>query len=296
MRVTRVGASDDAVARIGVAARAGAAVAWVRNTVDDVIDGFEALRAAGIDAQIFHARFAMGDRLGIERDVVSRFGRDGREEVRRGQVLVASQVIEQSLDVDFDLLVSDLAPIDLLLQRAGRLWRHPWRARPVDEPELVVVSPDPARAQKSSWFDDAFPRATKIYPHPLILWRSAHELFRRGTVQVPEEVRRLIEAVYGPDLRDGAPEVLARGSNVAEGEASGHRAFAEHNLLKIEDGYAPEGHAWSNEGEIRTRLGEEMRTVRLARTEPDGLRPWYHAPDVKVAWALSEVTVREGTG
>jgi CRISPR-associated endonuclease/helicase Cas3 len=72
--------------------------------------------------------------------------------------------------------------------------------------------------------------------------------------------------------------------------------LAEHNLLKIEDGYAPEGHAWSNEGEIRTRLGEEMRIVRIARTELGGLRPWYDAPDLKVAWALSEVTVREGRG
>ena len=293
LRVTRVGASDDAVARIGAAAQAGAAVAWVRNTVDDVIDGFEALRAAGIDARIFHARFAMGDRLGIERDVIRRFGRDGHEEGRRGQVLVASQVIEQSLDVDFDLLVSDLAPIDLLLQRAGRLWRHPWRARPIDGPELVVVSPDPERALKSSWFEDAFPRVTKIYPHPLILWRSAHELFRRAAVQIPAEVRRLVEAVYGPELRDGAPEVLARGSNMAEGEASGHRAFAEHNLLRIEDGYAPEGHAWANEGEVATRLGEETRTVRLARIERGGLRPWCDDPDLKMAWAFSEVTLRE---
>lgn len=293
LRVTRVSDAEAAVARIAEAARTGAAVAWVRNTVDDVIAGAEALGRAGIDAQVFHARFAMGDRLAIERDVVCRFGRKGGGEQRRGRVLVGSQVIESSLDIDLDLMISDLAPVDLLLQRAGRLWRHPGRHRPVGGPEMVVVSPDPNGEVSANWFADAFPRATKVYPHPLILWRSARELFRRGAVRIPEEVRSLIEAVYGPGLHEGAPEALTRGSNEAEGEASGRRAFAEHNLLRIEDGYAPEGRAWSNEGDVATRLGEEMRRVRLARIEAGGLRPWRDGPDLKVAWALSEVTVRE---
>ena len=70
---------------------------------------------------LFHARFAMVDRIGIEEKVISYFGKRSRAADRSGKLLIATQVVEQSLDLDFDLMVSDLAPIDLLIQRAGRL-------------------------------------------------------------------------------------------------------------------------------------------------------------------------------
>jgi hypothetical protein len=77
--------------------------------VDDAIEAVALLRAAGIEPLLFHARFAMADRLAIEATVLRRFGRDsvGAE---RHFVLVATQVVEQSLDIDFDLMVTDLAP------------------------------------------------------------------------------------------------------------------------------------------------------------------------------------------
>jgi CRISPR-associated endonuclease/helicase Cas3 len=78
-------------------------VAWVRNAVDDAIEGQVALLAEGIAADLFHARFAMGDRLNIEAATMERFGRASTPAQRAGRVLVATQVIEQSLDLDFDL-------------------------------------------------------------------------------------------------------------------------------------------------------------------------------------------------
>jgi CRISPR-associated endonuclease/helicase Cas3 len=122
-----------AVERIATAAAAGAAVVWVRNTVDDAIDAVALLRARGIRPLLFHARFAMVDRLAIEKEVSSRFGRDSAGAVRNC-VLVATQVVEQSLNIDVDLMVTDLAPVDLLIQRAGRLWRHACRVRDVPGP------------------------------------------------------------------------------------------------------------------------------------------------------------------
>ena len=112
--VTRLDDADVAVERIAAAASTGAAVAWVRNTVDDAIVAADALRARGLNPLLFHARFAMVDRLAIEAEVLRRFGRDGTREARRC-VLVATQVIEQSLDIDFDLLCTDIAPADLLI-------------------------------------------------------------------------------------------------------------------------------------------------------------------------------------
>ena len=89
-------------------ARAGGAAAWVRNTVDDCLAGAEMLRAAGFEPIVFHARFAQADRQTREREVMALFGKGADPAARAGRVLVATQVVEQSLDLDFDAMVSDL--------------------------------------------------------------------------------------------------------------------------------------------------------------------------------------------
>ena len=75
------------------------------------------------DVCLFHARFALGDRLNIQESVLTNFGKDS-EGAERQRILIATQVVEQSLDCDWDVMITDLAPIDLLIQRAGRLHRH----------------------------------------------------------------------------------------------------------------------------------------------------------------------------
>jgi CRISPR-associated endonuclease/helicase Cas3 len=126
---TRVDDLGAALGRVTAAAETGACVAFVRNSVDEAIAARHQLHAAGLDSLLFHARFTVSDRQLIEAEVMRRFGRNANVDMRRGRVLVATQVIEQSLDLDFDLMVTDLAPIDLLIQRAGRLWRHARGAR-----------------------------------------------------------------------------------------------------------------------------------------------------------------------
>jgi hypothetical protein len=125
---------------------------FICNAVDEAIVAHEALTALRPEGttHLFHARFAQGDRVAIEDAVLARFGREAEVQQRGGHVLVATQVVEQSLDLDFDLVVSDLAPVDLLIQRAGRLWRHmdirPDASRAAAGPKLLVVSPDPSAA------------------------------------------------------------------------------------------------------------------------------------------------------
>ena len=91
----------------------------------------------GTEIFLFHARFPADQRQRREDAVLETFGEKGKRGGRK--ILIATQVAEQSLDLDFDCIVTDLAPIDLLLQRAGRLWRHARDKRPVSEPCLFVA-------------------------------------------------------------------------------------------------------------------------------------------------------------
>jgi CRISPR-associated endonuclease/helicase Cas3 len=290
--VRRISGIEAAVQRIAAAARAGATVGWIRNTVDDAIAAQSLLRDAGLEAGLFHARFAFGDRYVIEEDVVHRFGKQGSAEDRRGRVLVATQVIEQSLDLDFDLIISDLAPIDLLLQRAGRLWRHPGRQRPIIGPELAILSPDPDGPVTADWIKALLPKTGTVYADHVLLWRSAKLLLDADRIRVPEDVKALIEGAYGPDCERGAPEALTQLRQKAVGDAKAERSFAEQNLLRLEPGYSLGNDAWRDEMKVMTRLGNEMRILRLARWNGEDLEPWCDDPDPRRAWALSEVTVR----
>jgi len=98
--VKRIADPQPAVALIVDVARAGGAVAWVRKAVGDTVEATEAPRAAGLDPLLFHARFAMRDRRAIERGVLSLLGPHGPPANRKGRALAATQVVEQSLDLD----------------------------------------------------------------------------------------------------------------------------------------------------------------------------------------------------
>lgn len=289
VQIERLANTADAVARIAAASRAGLAVAWVRNAVDDAIEGHAALAAAGIVADLFHARFAMGDRLTIEAATMERFGREATQAQRAGQVLVATQVIEQSLDLDFDLIISDLAPIDLLIQRAGRLWRHSRPDRPVaaDLPRLLVISPEAADDADGGWLSGPLRRTRNIYRWT-ILWRTARALFDLGAIETPGDVRRLIASVY--EMPDAVPPGLARALEKEQGNESAAIQMAKMNVLNWKDAYAS-GQGWDSDVRTPTRLTEDSVTFRLALWQNGVLTPWYPAESEHLAWALSEVSL-----
>jgi CRISPR-associated endonuclease/helicase Cas3 len=284
--VTRISATEDAVGRIRAAQQVGAAVAWVRNTVDDAIAACDELRAAGLEPMLFHARFAMADRLRIEEAVLARFGRDSTD--RRG-VLVATQVIEQSLDLDFDLMVTDLAPVDLLIQRAGRLHRHKRDDRPIERPELLLLSPDPVDEPGPDWLADH--RGTEaVYRDPALLWRGARALLAAGGIEAPGGLRSLIEAAAEGE----EPAGLRAAASRAEGKAFADAATARQNLLSVEGGYAEDAGLWASEERTPTRLEDRPQvTLRLARVRDGKVVPYAEDADERRAWALSEVAVAE---
>ena len=281
------------------AAKEEAAVLVVCNAVDEAIAVYESL-AGQVDypdhIHLFHARFAQSDRQDIEEDVLRRFGRDADATDRAGHILVATQVVEQSLDLDFDLVISDLAPVDLIIQRAGRMWRHldkrPAESRPVKRPHILVVSPDPDQVEDQNWLEQVLGKAAFVYQHAGVMWRSAKALFDAGRIDTPGSFRPLIECVYA---NEDAPLVLEEKQIEDEGKEMGSRSLGQFNVVNLKDGYGSLPMDLSGTEDIGTRLGEPTVTLRLARIEEGRLVPWCaaHDSDANRAWALSEIRVRE---
>lgn len=101
-------------------------------------------KLADYEIMCFHSRFTATDRTDIERTLLKRVGKDSKPSDRNRLIVVGTQVIEQSLDIDFDYMVTELCPMDLLLQRSGRLHRHIRDKRPsaVKTPVISVLQTD----------------------------------------------------------------------------------------------------------------------------------------------------------
>lgn len=144
---------------------------------------------------LIHSRFLAPQRAAIETDLRRKLGKPGFAQRPYRLVVIGTQVLEQSLDIDFDLLITDIAPVDLLIQRMGRLHRHQ-RPRPegLEAPRCLIIDRSDEREDASAF----------IYSEYLLL---RTRLALPETIQIPEDVPHLIEEVYG----DADPAPLPEG-------------------------------------------------------------------------------------
>ena len=229
----RVMADFRAVAELALdAARRGAKVLVVRNTVGHAVATQRALEeraGAGDTALLFgvngiraphHGRFAAADRALLDGAVEARLGKERRP---GGAVVVGTQTLEQSLDIDADLLITDLCPADVLLQRIGRLHRHARDDRPAGyaAPACVVLTPDSRgrpRIQYGARGSVAAAGPRRGRQRPGAARRRLRRPARAGGHAAPgARARRVAHP------RD---EPRAGGARHAPGAAGGHRARA----------------------------------------------------------------------
>lgn len=285
---------DEAIERVLAAVKADECVVWVRNTVDDAIRAFQQLRERHPEPArclLFHARFAMVDRQRIESEVIRRFGKTSTPELRRGQVIVTTQVFQESLDCDADQMVSDIAPIDLLIQRAGRLQRHQRGERP--KPVLQVLAPAWSDTPGADWLSQAHRGTQAVYQDTSLVWLTQRVLRERGAITMPGEARTLIESVYAFPV-DDIPEALDQARFERTGMDRLAVSMATHNALDLEAGYQLDGDfdPWQEEREFGTRLSDERSVeVVLLKRQDDALVLW--AEDHRHADRLSRCRLRE---
>ena len=267
------------------AARSGARVCILRNTVKGAratvakiheIDGGTLLwRPEGSPyTPPYHSRYTQPDREALDFAVLADFGWDSPS---RGTILVATQVAEQSLDVDFDYMVTDLCPIDVLLQRIGRLHRHR-RSRPggFESARIAVIAPERPLIEYVHGNKMNGPHGWgPVYGDPGDLELTLR-LIRDpawATISIPRDNRELIERVYHPMPREklaNESEAWEKAFIVNEGKYLGRIVHARGASIDFQIGYTDNGRRFDPiaERRIRTRLGDDSIRIDIGAEVP----------------------------
>lgn len=298
--------SDESAAfqRLKTTVERGGCAVWVRNSVADAVQTWQDWKTTHPEhpAILFHARFALVDRLRIGKRILETFGPESTAKSRRGRLVIATQVIEQSLDADFDDMVTDLAPIDLIIQRAGRLQRHRRDAegnlvKELNAPDerggarLAVLMPEPVEDASKNWISDLLPKTGKVYPDHGKLWLTARWQVDEGGFELPRQARDMIESVYADSAFDRVPDGLKDISDKADGACRAGKSVARSNLPNFGEGYNPTSQIWQDDAKTPTRLNEVVTVrVRLARLVDGAPVPWADTA-TGMEWALSELNV-----
>jgi CRISPR-associated endonuclease/helicase Cas3 len=296
---------DAGICKIRQTIAQGKIICWIKNSVDDAISLYQQLQLKlEIDSNnilLFHSRFAFCDRLEIEQKTLKWAGKTSNSNIRHGKVIIATQVIEQSLDLDFDEMISDIAPIDLLIQRAGRLRRHvrdqQGNVKPFDEktqpyddrgqPILTVLAPHWQDDPQKDWLDNpTFRNTGYVYPNHAYLWFTQKILLTQRVIKMPEDARLLIESVYAQDIEP--PTGLQEAFYSAQGKSLSQASIANQSLLKLNGGYNRTScDGWEKSIELSTRLSEDNVDLYLAYKLEDKIIPY--CTNSEYAWEQSRV-------
>ncbi len=221
--------AGNAAAEAIALAENGGCVLWICDTVDSAQKQYEHFHAgthARVPLGLLHSRFPFWRREQLESEWMERFGKAG--DTRCGSILVSTQIVEQSVDLDADLLITELAPTDMLLQRAGRLWRHE-RTRPGGASCRMVILEETASLNE---FRELGAKAIvntlggKAYVYsPYVLLRSLQVWEPRDQVTLPTDIRGLIEATY--EDSDEEPDAWQKLLLDYRGESTAYRQRAQ---------------------------------------------------------------------
>lgn len=249
---------EDAVEEALERAERGERVLWLENTVAEAQERYRLLaaRAAampGLAAGLLHSRFTPADRERQEARWTDFLHPKAPQRGRTGGIVVATQVAEQSLDLDADMLISRFCPTDMLFQRLGRLWRHGERTpRPADARRRACLL-HPGLEEAGENPKAAFGPSGHVYA-PYVLWRSLEVWQGRAAVRLPEDIRPLLEATYA-EREETRPAVAAVRRELVERRDMLRRQalLGQSTTIKpIEEGNVPT--RWQDREEIEVLL------------------------------------------
>ena len=282
-----IDAPDKIANKAVAAAKLGAKVLVIRNTVADAIATLTAIEESIPDkAWLFtvngiftlhHSRFSRQDRPIMDKAIEAQLG---KQRPLGPLIVVGTQTLEQSLDIDSDVLITDLCPMDVLLQRIGRLHRH---IRPSSErPEAFqsahawVLTPsehnlNPLIANSRHGLG-MFHNGDGVYADLRMLEATRALLVERPIVSIPADNRYLVEAATHPDklraIQEKQGDAWQTLGQKIEGYIGAHRTIAHLHALDVEQTFGEQ--EFPNDVQIATRLGAQDRILHFDLKSPFG--------------------------
>lgn len=189
----------------------GYRILWIVNTVRKAQQIFDLLQSEKKEDQLvglLHSRFPHWRREELEGEYLPFFEKNKKFN-STGFLLLSTQIVEQSLDIDSDLLITELAPTDVILQRLGRLWRHPSQTRPIDsrcEAWIYCVDMNSLEGiAEEKNVESHFQGTQYVYPPYLLYktweaWQNKYEFSKKrrhpAILNFPNDISALLEETY----------------------------------------------------------------------------------------------------
>ncbi len=230
-------------------------------------------RMENVNLVLCHAQFIMPDRYKKEQILLEKMGKSSKDADRTRFILIGTQVLEQSLDYDADIMVTQLCPMDLLLQRIGRLHRHERDGRNgtcsrpgrLQNPECIILRED----------GESYDEGTRAVYRDYFLMRTEHILPEE--IKIPGDISNLVQRVYDDEDDLGIHgEMYMAAQEQREGRIRGKREGAKNYLLKSPVGKTMQAILDNLEGssekmaEARVRDGVSSIEVLLMKRGKDG--------------------------
>lgn len=247
-------AADAAAKEAARVAGEGGAVLWICNTVGAAQSQYHRFKSMGFPVGLLHSRFPFWQRESLETEWMERLGKKGT--TRCGSILVSTQIVEQSVDIDADLMITELAPSDMLLQRIGRLWRHERSKRPVDSARICIIQEERTLEDLRSLAPQEIRKelgGKALVYDPFVLLRTMEVWQKHKEILVPGQIRSLIEETYQD--RGYEPESWQTLYEDTRGKMLAYRqkALMSSNIWQV---------VLNDEEGVQTRLNE-MPTIAL---------------------------------
>jgi len=243
-------------------------ILWVENTVEEAQNVYRVLSAragaiGGIDCGLLHSRFIKCDREIKENIWTEAFGKNYGPREEKGRILIGTQILEQSLDIDADFLVSRLCPADMLFQRAGRLWRHRIndKKRPESaERQMVVLSPGFAMLKEHI---SKLGKTKNVYS-PYVLCRTMEVLRSCDHFDIPQDIKPLLNSVYCEKSEQG---IMSKYKSELEYKKSKLINFAKNNIYSTNSIPDDEERAGTRYSDINTLNVLLFKKIRLSKND-----------------------------
>ena len=280
--VSILGDHDSIARTAAAAARNGARVLVIRNTVSSAQAVFGALLEQGGDDVVLtvaegpalhHSRFAAEDRRLLDDAVEEAIGKEASRSAG-GLVVIGTQTLEQSLDIDADFLISDLCPVDVLLQRIGRLHRHTSTSRPrlFQEPRCLVLVPEAGLegGLGGALLGHGLGMSDRggIYLNLVGLEATCRLISEHATWTIPAMNRMLVERATHPEmlgqLADDLGERWVSHASRVFGSRAAEAGVARNHALTRDEPFDEDLVFPDLDEHVRTRLGEDGPRVVLA--------------------------------